>query len=395
MAIDKLGIYNDALLLLGQTSLASETEDREIRYKLDDTYNLNAVDYCLELSQPTFANKTIELNSALASSEHDLDSVHTLPSDYISIVGVYSDSKLDQEISRYLLEDDTLACEYPTIYLRYTSNGYELSKWSAAFAYLVSVYLATKLALRYAPDELELIDAAWTRALEAVENLNVKKESGNRAKASTSTLSTAWLKIYNDALQILGLEKIVNNNDDSDRRSKLDTALDSNLVEALLEDIGWHFAIQSMKSQYDPNLEPEWGYQRVHAKPPKMHRLEGIFQDEYMNVPLKDYFDEGNVIFTNNNEFYIQFVSTDFLVNPDLWQPSFRRLVAAKLAKDAGPSIPDAMVENAMIVFEERDSAARSVDAMQSPPRKLSTGSWVNSKFQGSLNNGRPYAGRR
>jgi len=128
MAVTQLTLYNDALLLIGQRALASTSEARESRYRLDAVYSdIGAINYCLEICEPTFARKSVKLNSPATSSVHDLDNVHTLPADYVSLIGVYSDSKFDIPIERYILETNTIACEFATIYVRYTSNTYALT----------------------------------------------------------------------------------------------------------------------------------------------------------------------------------------------------------------------------------------------------------------------------
>ena len=188
----------------------------------------------------------------------------------------------------------------------------------------------------------------------------------------------------------MGLDEITTNTDDSNRRSKLDRALDAELVARLLETTGWTFALTSVKSQYDITLEPDWGYRRVHAKPSDMHRLDGIFQDEYMSHPLKAYKDEGNYIFTDNDEFYLQYISDDWLVNPSSWPTFFKRLVASKMAKDTAASLKKegADVERANETYKERKNSAMSDDAMAAPPRMLSNGRWSSARFR------RNYRGR-
>ena len=118
MAIDKLQLYNNALVLLGQRYLDNLTDEEESQLYLDSVYDFKAVEHCLEMSKPTFATKTTKLNASVASADHDLDNVFTLPSGYVDTVEVFSDPKLDQPIHRYILEANTLACEYETIYLR-------------------------------------------------------------------------------------------------------------------------------------------------------------------------------------------------------------------------------------------------------------------------------------
>jgi len=393
MAIDKISLYNDALLLLGQRKLDDITEDRGSRHDLDTVYDLGAIDYCLEIVRPTFASLTAKLSSPAVSAEHDLDSVHDLPSDFITVVGAYSDSKLDQDIGRYIIEDRTLACEYAVIYLRYTSNGRALADWSPSFARVVSSYLAREICVKIAPNKYEQIHNLFIDRVEAAIGLEQEKEP-TRSAATTVTLTNSWRHIYNDALMILGLEEITANDDDSNRRSKLDRVIDAGVVNDLLEDTGWTFALTSTKMYYDPSIEPSWGFDYAMAKPSKMHRIEGLFQDEHMQSPLKDYVDEGSYFFTGVQTAYVQYVSTDFLTTPDEWPSFFKRMVAGRMAKDSALALKKegADPDRADKIYEERKRSAESNDAMSSPPRRLAAGNWVKSRFnpyRGS-NRGRP-----
>lgn len=393
MAIDQLSLYNNALLLIGQRSLGTLTEERETRHLLDGAYDLGANEYCLEIVKPVFARKTVALTSSTANTEHSLGNDFTIPTDYISIVEVYSDALLDQPISRYIIEGDTLTCDFSTIYLRYVSDDHidDFTNWSPSFARVVSAYLGREISVKLTPKQYETINGLFTDRIEATKQLDLEREPQNRSSVTTNTLTNEWRHIYNDALQIMGLEEITQNNDDSNRRTKLDRALDSGIVSDLLEDTGWTFATTSTKSQYDPSIEPAWGYSRAHAKPDDMHRVDGLFYDEYMRQPLKLYGDEGNHFFMDEDEFILQYISKTFLSTPSSWPTFFKRLVAAKMAKDASPSLKNegADVANAKEVFEERESSAMSNDAMSAPPRKLAGGSWAGSRFKGGYR-GRP-----
>ena len=387
MATTQLSLYNEALLLVGERELTTVTDAVEARYRLDTAY-ANGVDYCLELVNPVFARKTNLISTSVTSSVHAFDNVFTLPTDYISMVMPYSDEKLDQPISRYIIEDRSLACNYSTIYLRYITNSYALTSWDKSFERVVVAYLASEIAPRIAPDEMERIEATFAARLKQAINLSQQKESEPRASDEGSTLTTAWRHIYNRALQILGAEEINSNTDDSVRKVKLDVALSADLVESLLEDTGWHWAVTSSKVEVNPSLEPEWGYQEVFDKPDDMQRLDGIFVDEYMQVPLKQYKDEGPYIFANVTEMYLQFVSRAFLSDPSSWPIHFKRLVSATMARDVS-KLPvfgrnAQQIYDIQSTFKDAEAESKNVDVMQAPPRVISNGSWTSSRFRGN-----------
>ena len=384
MAYSQLTLYNDALLLLGLRSLNSLTEDRESRRRLDAVFSVDAVNYCLQWAMPTFARETNQLNTPTTSTDHGFTSVHALPADYLAFVAVYSDAKLDEPINRYILEDSTLACDYADVRLRFISstNATVYAKWTPSFGKVVAAFLAREVATRFDPDQYDKLDGLFQRRAKAEKDFANDYEVQARPTAVTTTLSNAWLNIYNDALLILGLDKITSNNDDSFRRVKLDQALDNDLVSAELEDNTWQFGLTSVKSIYDPSLEPDFGPKYVHAHPSDMHILDGIYSDEHMRHGVKYYKDEGGYFFTELQEVYIQYVSTDFLTNPNNWPSFFKRLIAGRLARDAAAGLK-ADVMLARDEYEERLDSAQSIDVMRSPPKMLTHGNWVSARFRG------------
>ena len=58
----KLILYNDALLLAGERSLANLSEDTEPRRLLDQVWNNGGVNLCLEEAQWEFAMRTVRVD---------------------------------------------------------------------------------------------------------------------------------------------------------------------------------------------------------------------------------------------------------------------------------------------------------------------------------------------
>lgn len=392
MAASQLGIYNDALLLIGERPLQSLSEEREPRRLLDSSYDLGAVSYCLEIVKPVFARTTVKLTSSTTSATHDLDNVFTLPDDWITTVEVYNDSRLDQPIKRYINEARTIACEFDTIYVRYVSstNETDFTLWPLDFTKVVSAFLAREIAIRLAPDEYETLNDNFTDRAEIAISVESDKEPLDRPKASTTTLSLSWINIYNDALLIMGLQKITNADDDSHRRATIDTAIDADLVKFMLEDIGWNWAISSAKIEENPSLEPTWGWRFAFDKPTDLHRLDGVFVDEYFQRPLKTYLDEGDFFFSDVDLIFIKYVSSDFINNPSGWASSFRKLIAGRIAKETYMTLAPDKEKRVEKEYQDRYSDAKTIDAMQSPPRVITEGSWVRSRNSGRHHRRRP-----
>ena len=148
MALDQLGIFNDALLLIGERSLSSLTEPRETQRRLTEVWEFGAVNYCLELVKPSFAHQVVRLNSPSPSTLDGFNFSHSLPAEYVTTVGVFEDGELDQRVDRFLIQNRALLTDYDDVYLRFITNAYPIANWDPSFARVVSAYLAREMAER-------------------------------------------------------------------------------------------------------------------------------------------------------------------------------------------------------------------------------------------------------
>ena len=388
----KLGIYNDALIRVGEDVLDDLTEDRDSRHALDAIYDLGAIDQCLEVVRPRFATKTVSLAGSATTGGVTLAYTHTIPTDYITLVGVYSDSELDQPISRYINDGGSLICDYDTIYLRYVHNtSIDESSFTPLFARVVSTFMAREACYKFDPDRYESIDTALQSLVEQAIAVEEGKDPAVRPNASGSALSNAWRSIYNDALLILGKDPLPAGDADHPDRVRLDAAVAAGAVDDVLEDTNWRFGLSSAKIGYDTAVTPAFGYQYAHQKPSELHRIVAISTDEYFRYPLKDYLDEGDYFFCGYEDIYLRYISSGWLIQPDAWPTFFARLVAAKLARNAAPVIDKTLIDHAKDIYDDRKSSALGNDAVQSPPQKIAEGSWVNSRYHGAqYGRGRP-----
>lgn len=152
MATSKLGVYNSALRLLGERSLASLTEDREPRRALDEAYDAT-VAFCLEQGQWNFAVRSIELTPTTSIDPgFGYVNAYTKPSDWVRTVGLCSDEYFQAPLLQYTDEAGYWWTDDNPIYIRYVSNGtsygLDLSKWPATFARYVEYYLAVQVCER-------------------------------------------------------------------------------------------------------------------------------------------------------------------------------------------------------------------------------------------------------
>jgi hypothetical protein len=195
-------------------------------------------------------------------------------------------------------------------------------------------------------------------------------------------------------LQLLGLRRMTTISDERADRTELDAALDSQLVRSLLEEYAWNWSRITVKSEENTRLESDFGYDRVHEKPIDLIRIDGVFRDEYCRTPLKDYADEGRNLYCNDEVIYIKYVSDTYEGQPASWPVSFKRFVAAMMAQQAEPSIPEVRPDVRRMLPEKvdrRQQDATSNDFMQSPPQRINTGSWVRARRDGGTRNSRDY----
>lgn len=379
--VTKLGIYNDALILLGERALASDTEDREPRYDLDNLYDEGGVDYCLETVKPRFATKIFKFTSVTPTLITEYTWQSPIPSDFNAMVGLFADGKLEQPIEKFYREENVILSDFQDPYLRYildfTTLG--LTNFTHSFARVVSAYFARELAVKYDPDSYGDIALELQERIKLADSIEKANEPEHGPLVQTA-ITADFLPIYNDALLILGLDPIASITDDSDRKNKLDYAVTAKLVESVLEDTSWGFGIETKQVFYDPGIEPAWGYNFASELPADIHRFNGIWADEFFSNPIKRYHREDGYIYSSYNVIYIEYVSTDFLTDPTLWPAYFSRMIAARLAVDAGAAIEGANIGNAQAQYTNRRGEAKSTDAIQQPPHILTEGKWARTR---------------
>jgi len=385
--ISKLSLYNDGLRRVGAERLASETEDVEVRYKLDEIWDIGAAAYCFRLAKPAFARKTSRLATTTTTVEHGLEQVHTLPGDFLGIVGLFADADLDQPVLRRTIEDGNLHCEYDTIWLRYVRDlSGAFTNWTADFANVVGAYLAWQLSVRISPDKAEALQSAFESEVEISLQLSDMDEPRARPQKSSTTLTNDWLPLYNEALSILYRARITTLTDERQDVIALHTAREGLLVRGIIEDHPWHFARKCVKIDPNTHLEPSFGYRNGFNKPTDILRFHGIFLDEFCQIPLKLYREENKVYYTDADPIYLDYIPSALETEPSSWPAYFWRYVAGALANNAKGQIPDLRPDadaNALEQYKRRKSDAENNDFMRSPPQAIASGNWVRARQSG------------
>lgn len=150
---DRLSLYNGALRICGERRLASLSENREPRRLLDDIWDDNAVNACLEQGQWVFATRAVQLDySPSVEPPFGYQYAFDLPTDHLRTVALCVDEFFNEPLLKYSQEAGFIFSHLQTIYMKYVSDdaqfGLDMSLWPETFVKFVQAYLAVELAPR-------------------------------------------------------------------------------------------------------------------------------------------------------------------------------------------------------------------------------------------------------
>lgn len=162
MAITQLGLYNEALRLLGERQLLNLTENREPLRVLNNIWNDGALDYCLEQGLWNFATRAVQIDASTTVPQFGYLNAFDKPNDHIRTVGVAEDEYFNVPLLRMIEETGFWFADIDPIYVRYISNagtyGNDFSRWPKTFAKYVAAYLASEAAftITQSPEKKQL-----------------------------------------------------------------------------------------------------------------------------------------------------------------------------------------------------------------------------------------------
>lgn len=197
---------------------------------------------------------------------------------------------------------------------------------------------------------------------------------------------TDRLSIYNDALLLCGERALASLTEEREPRRLLDQVWTSNGVKKCLEMGQWGFAMRTVMIDYDPGIEPDFGYQRAFEKPTDWVLTSALCSDEYFKAPLLSYFDEATYWYADLDTLYVRFVSSDTNYGFDYnkWPDSFQDFVNAyfasrvvlKLTNDADK------LKTLLALFEKLKRDAKNRAAMADPTKFPAPGAWVGARMR-------------
>ncbi len=200
MATSQLKLYNGALRECGERSLASLSEDREPRRKLDEVWDGGRfVTSILEEGDWNFATRSIEAEADEGlTPDFGLPNGFEKPEDWVRTSMVCSDEFFKSPYNNYTDEAGHWYAGLDTLYIQYVSNdadyGLDYSKWPESFTTWAEKRLALKVHKRLTAaksdyDELKKDEKKWlimARAKDARAQGAVFMPRGNWSAARNS-----------------------------------------------------------------------------------------------------------------------------------------------------------------------------------------------------------------
>lgn len=195
---DRLSIYKGALRLLGPSELASLSEDRPERLKLDAAWT-DAVELLLAEGMWNFAIRTIAI-----SNDEDLEPVFgyqyafSKPEDYVRTVALCYTADFLEPVWNYEDEDQIWYANQETIYIRYVSNdeqyGWDVGRWRQPFAKALEAYLAFECGLPISTDRGNRNDlfSLYEKRMKRAKTLDAVDERVRRMPAGRLTRSRSF-----------------------------------------------------------------------------------------------------------------------------------------------------------------------------------------------------------
>jgi len=203
---------------------------------------------------------------------------------------------------------------------------------------------------------------------------------------------TTRLKIYNDALLLAGERSLASLTETTESRRLLDQVWNSDGVLKCLEAGQWFFATRTVQLDYDPDIDPDFGFNRAFTKPTDWVNTMALCSDEFFNVPLLEYSDESGYWYADVDIIYVKYVSSDEDYGMDLnkWPGSFEEYVAAHFASRIVLKLSSdpKKLEMLLKVYEDLMKKAKSAAAMAQPTKLLPPGSWSKARLRRGMERG-------
>ena len=184
----QLGIYNAALIHLGERTLSDLTEDREARRVLDAIWNNEFVERILMAGQWKFAARTVKLTSCSnVSPQFGYSYAFQKPADFIRLMGLSGEETVNIPENDYKDENRFWFTNITPIYVTYVSNlathGGNLGIWPEAVTTFAEYEMASRAAMRITGN-----DRVWKDMVAMRENSLTRAQSLDAMDGATKFL---------------------------------------------------------------------------------------------------------------------------------------------------------------------------------------------------------------
>ena len=195
------------------------------------------------------------------------------------------------------------------------------------------------------------------------------------------------LGIYQEALEHLGERELASIAEDRPSRRALDSAYDRTVLFCLEQGF-WNWAMRSVELEYEPAIEPAFGFSRAFTKPDDWLRTFVVSENDTHEPPIHSFLDENGYWMADTDTLYVRYVSNsaDYGLSLTLWPSSFTAYVALALARRACRRISNSsdMYETLFKLEARAKVDAMSKDAINQGPQRMPSGTWVQSRLAGS-----------
>lgn len=149
----QLLLYNRALRIIGERSLASLAENREPRRALDEVWNEDALKLVLEAGLWTFAIRSMRVtDTPSVEPPFGYRYAFSKPTDWIRTAGMASDEYYRVPLNTMSDEGGMWFSDITPIYVRFVSSdadfGADMALWPPTFMNYVATYLASEVVWR-------------------------------------------------------------------------------------------------------------------------------------------------------------------------------------------------------------------------------------------------------
>jgi hypothetical protein len=147
----RLSVFNGALRFCGERKLLTVTDNRPARHYLDEAFDDDFINECLESMEWQFATRTISITYSPSIDTNDIGFQYAFnkPEDWRRSVVVSSDPAMRFPLVEFWDRGGYWFANYDTLYVAYISNdnayGNDLSLWPAKFTQWASCKLALRI----------------------------------------------------------------------------------------------------------------------------------------------------------------------------------------------------------------------------------------------------------